>query len=135
MKKSDKQLLENNGIKLNDLAKIISNNVNTVNTDNNLVDFFKGKHVPNLTLCEIRKILSQDIKYIPIKFLKIVHFNPKYAEYQNIGGADDANEHISVYYDGKWNWVEINELVNILYNRCKDYVRKIIDLPGIFGEV
>jgi len=120
--------LKNNDDKNVNVTNITqNNNINNINsnvTNIVMVDFSSDKNMPDLTSKEKIRALSKG--FLSTKELaKIVHFNPKYPEYHNVYIPCIKDKYGLICNGKNWNWIDRDELIDIIYDRYKDYIEVI----------
>ena len=117
LQKINKQLINNN-------SNNNSNNNNTINNtviNNTYVKFGSVPHSSVLSEAKILSILNKQFKSIE-ELIKLIHFNKKLPEYNNIL-ITNMKDNIAYTYDGnKFICVNKNELIDELIDNHKDQI-------------
>jgi hypothetical protein len=63
----------------------------------------------------------------PIKLTEIMHFNPKYPEYQNIYISNMKDKYAMMYDGTSWTLTIKEDLINRIYDDKKNYIEENLD--------
>lgn len=105
-------------------------NNNVVNINNNVVNNvvmvpFGMEDMSVFSKEEIIKTFNG--YYTPVNLAELVHFNPKYPEYQNIRISNLHDQFASAFIDRAWKTVLKDDVVRKMYDNGKDFVDETFD--------
>lgn len=101
----------NNGIV--DNSKNITNNIALI--------AYGSEDFSKLDKFEILKVLQNGFNS-SIKLTEVLHFNPKYPEYQNVYISNMKDKYAMMYDGNNWNLTTKEELIEKIYDDKKNYI-------------
>lgn len=113
--------------RLNILQKKLET-INIVQNDDTIVNISIVKYgtedIKKLDKNELIKIISHDSI---LELIEMIHFNEKYPEYHNIY-IPNMKDKYAIQYDGNnWNLIDKKELIDVIYNDKKNYIKENLD--------
>ena len=129
-KKIDKLQNENNKLKKNNYGKNIVNNIGIHNNgiiNNNITVVACGKE--DITKINIKSILNAVSKGYksPVQLTKVIHFNDRHPEYQNVYIPSVKGSYAMVYDGNEWKLMHKNDLIESIYMDKKYYIEENLE--------
>jgi hypothetical protein len=98
----------------------INNNVSNI-TNNIALIAYGNEDFSKLDRTEILKVLKSGFNSCT-KLTEILHFNPKYPEFQNVYIPNMKNKYAMLYNGTDWNFTTKEDLIDKIYDDKKNYI-------------
>jgi len=107
----------------NNSNTVLINNSNNKNCNQSTVKIvaYGKEDISKIPTEEIAEIFKYGYKSA-IKLVELIHFNPKYPEYQNIYISNIQSSYANMYDGDKWIILYKNTLINKIYDDAKFYI-------------